>query len=187
MPAADQHPIYQNPEVPLDRGVAVTMLNGWVDNTCDVIISTGPSDGLNNYTVTVFGLGMLYGSIGANGSLLVDQIASSCQANITAPYSFSWYQANGTMIMTNLSTIVQPDSEQLPSTLSDNTTGLSSLLRVDFGLKLTMTLNSTTFTSFCIGQVLILAGGATMSNCDGPPFVVVPSPPTDLNNSAFKS
>lgn len=72
--AIDQDPVYQHPEVPLDRGVSVGIQQAWNPNatwSATTYPHTGGADNPNTtYAIELFGIGMLYGSIGLNGSSL---------------------------------------------------------------------------------------------------------------------
>lgn len=109
-----QDVIYRHPGVPLDRGLSTAMINSWTNNTCIVTSSTTPVDaGFVAYTVEIFGTGMIFGEVGLNGSTLVSGIEFACGANTTAPYSFAWFESNGTMIDGPLSQISQGDGSSL--------------------------------------------------------------------------
>ncbi|CAN8101555.1 unnamed protein product [Discula destructiva] len=166
-PLDDEHqdPIYRHPEVPLDRGVSVGIQESWFSNSTCSVIPYAEADKLgdNTYAIEIFGTGMLYDSIGLNGSVLIDSIYASCSANSTSQgstgsYSFTWYQANGTMINGTQSNVVQPNG----ISLTDLTT--LPLSGAQFGMLLTLSLLNDTMTT-CIGDALYGAGASALPQC----------------------
>ncbi|CAN8099772.1 unnamed protein product [Discula destructiva] len=152
--AEHQDKVYRHPGVPLDRGVAAAMQQGWANNTCSFHTSPAPSPGSDDYTVEIFGKGMLPNSVGLNGSTLMNSIAWSCGTSADASYAFLWYGAVDAAVAPMHVSL--PDGSILPS--------VPPLVGAEFGALVKLTMASG-YSGQCIGDALITAGAVTTDQC----------------------